>query len=50
MVLDNVRVLLFGSAGVPREAQGMSYIEIFQQINFQLRQLVLAASPVLEVE
>lgn len=22
MVLDNVRVLLFGSAGVPREAQG----------------------------
>lgn len=42
MVLDNVRVLLFGSAGVPRKAQGVSYIEIFQQIYFQLRQFILA--------
>jgi hypothetical protein len=46
MVLDNVWMLLFGSAGVPCEARGMSYIEVFEQINFQLRRLVLAVRPV----
>lgn len=45
MVLDNIWVLLSGSAGVRREARWISHIEVFQQIDFQLRRFVLAASP-----
>lgn len=46
MVLDNIRMLLFCQRKFLGQNVGGSHIEVFQEVDFQLRRHVLAQFPV----